>query len=441
MRFARYALGATLILIGAASGAHAATETVLHSFCALNQCGDGQGPQTTLVQDGTGNLYGTASGGAHGEGIVFRLSPQESGDWKYDVLYNFCNLNGCGDGALVERTSLVIDTSGRLYGTAYTGGPSNGDGTVFRLAPKDNGKWTIEQLYQFCYKINNCSDGSHPLGGLTYAGAASGVPYDGTSPLYGVAQDGGQYFGGVAFSLTPNAHGWGQRVLYSFCRKGGTACSDGLQPSARPVLDGDGNLYGTTALGGASPGRGLIYKLSPSGDRKWTETVLHEFCVGGDCAAGYDSGSGLILDGAGNLYGTTTRGGAGGPDCGSGCGALFKLATDGTLSALHTFCSRPNCADGVTAANIGGLVLDAAGNLFGTAGGGGNSRGGGAVFEYTTDGTYQLIYQFCINGRCTDGGHPMGGLLLDSSGTFWGTTTFGGDRKLSSKGTVFKLAP
>jgi uncharacterized repeat protein (TIGR03803 family) len=438
MRFACQLLTAGLILAGAASAAQAATETVLHSFCLVGGgCFDGRQPAAALVRDGAGNLYGTAGAGAHDQGIVFRLSPPGgASQWRYDVLYNFCNFAGCTDGSEVSQSPLIIDTSGRLYGMATNGGPAHDDGLVFRLTAKSRGTWVREDLYRFCFKRNACQDGNHPIGGLTYAGAASGLPYDGTSPLYGVTQDGGKYFSGVVFSLVEDAGHWRQKVLYAFCKR--TNCLDGTTPISRPTLDGAGNLYGTANLGGTF-GRGVIYKLTP-GPHKWNETVLHNFCQESGCAGGFNSSSGLVLDAVGNMYGTTLEGGAGGPDCDSGCGALFKLDAAGTMSALHSFCSQADCVDGVNASNVGGLVLDASGNLFGTAAGI-ILRTGGLVFEY--DGTtYQRLHDFCPTGdHCTNGLLPVGGLILDASGTFWGTTHAGGNPRGQNQGTVFELEP
>src|SRR4029077_4604675 len=130
-----------------------------------------------LVRDGSGNFYGTTTlGGAHGQGAAFELKP----DGTYQVLHSFCG--ACGE-SVFPQSKLVIDIAGNLYGTA----PSNGEldcGMVFRLSPNaDGSKWKLKRLHQFC---GFEGDGAHPIAGLTYEGAMSGAPYDGVSPLYGV---------------------------------------------------------------------------------------------------------------------------------------------------------------------------------------------------------------------------------------------------------------
>ncbi|HWA88643.1 MAG TPA: choice-of-anchor tandem repeat GloVer-containing protein [Rhizomicrobium sp.] len=424
----RFALFAAIAVALAGTSAQAATETVLHSFCRLQQCGDGDSPQASLVGDADGNLYGTSQGGARDGGIVFRLHPKAGGKWSYDVIYDFDN------GYHPEGSPLILDTEGRLYGTAsfgFTGG------VVFRLTPHGR-HWVFDSLHVFC--ATDCRDGATPVGGLSYAGLSTGAAYDGTAPLYGVAAEGGAFFGGVVFSLAPdNNDNWPLATLYAFCAHNHSKCLDGRQPSARPAIDVGGNLYGTASFGGPR-GNGLIYKLSPGTGRRWTLTNLFDLCSGAGCTAGFNSLSGLVMDAEGFLYGTTLDGGAGGPSCSNGCGVLFKLSTGGQLTSLHDFCSETLCADGAAPANIGGLLIDASGNLFGTAiGGGAGQNSGGVVFEYS-GGTYAKVYDFCVDGNCTDGKGPRGGLIQDSSGAFFGTTMLGGNRR-ANKGTVFEVEP
>ena len=319
-------LWAALALALAESGASAApTETVLHSF--TGGVGDGILPFAGLIADSKGNLYGTTSnGGASDGGVVFKLSP----GGIETVLYSFCGKPGCSDGA-GPRAGLIADSSGNLYGTTNQGGGSEcngpGCGVVFKLAP--NGTETV--LYSFC-SLLSCSDGALPLGGLiadragnlygtTYEGGGSGCIYglglcgvvfklsppippatkwtetvlhsftgsDGAGPsagliadskrnLYGTTSTGGGPDRGVVFKLAPNGT---ETVLYSFCSL--PSCSDGALPEAGLIADSSGNLYGTTYGGGSEciygPGCGVVFKLSPGG----TETVLHSF-AGGDGA-------------------------------------------------------------------------------------------------------------------------------------------------------------
>src|SRR5262249_14270374 len=150
---------------------------------------------------------------------------------------------------------------------------------------------------------------------LTYAGAAAGAPYDGTSPLYGVAQYGGQNDKGAAFELTPSTKGnWSESVLYDFCSQ--PACADGAYPAYDLLLDTNGNLFGVTSK--------VAFKLSPSRGSTWKETVLHTFCSALDCADGDQPSGGLIMDAGGNLFGVTALGGNPGCPGGDSCGVLYK---------------------------------------------------------------------------------------------------------------------
>jgi uncharacterized repeat protein (TIGR03803 family) len=210
-----------------------------------------------------------------------------------------------------------------------------------------------------------------------------------------------------------------EKVLYSFA--GG---SDGASPYDTGALarDRSGNLYGTTYQGG-SCGAGTVFELTSAG----AETVLHNFCLGGD--GGYPFG-GVILDSAGNVYGTAE---AGGPVNG---GIVFELkrASNGEWSevVLHSF-SGP---DGK--GPFDGLVMDATGNLYGTASEGGTHVAfGGVAFEISRSGTYSVLYNFCSLSACADGQLPLGGLTIDGKGNLYGTTSEGGTHGM---GAVFELS-
>jgi uncharacterized repeat protein (TIGR03803 family) len=226
---------------------------------------------------------------------------------------------------------------------------------------------------------------------------------------------------GLVFELSPDGKGgWTETVLHEF---GGSG--DGIEPYGGVVADAGGNIYGTTAEGGAN-GAGTVFELSAS-NGQWTETVLYSFCAETYCADGAYPFAGLVLDVAGNLYGTTDSG-VTGNECvaGSTCGTVFELASvDGQWAetVLHSF----EGSDGATpTANV---IFDAAGNLYGTAYLGGSnacSMGCGAVFELKpgkggacTEKTLHLFE----NAR--DGANPCGGLVPDSSGNFYGTTSQG----------------
>jgi uncharacterized repeat protein (TIGR03803 family) len=408
------------------------TYSVLYSFCATGGgfCTDGSQPFAGLIQDAAGNLYGTTySGGANTWGTVFKLD--DTG--KETVLYSFCpgGIGNCTDGQ-IPFAGLLQDAAGNLYGTTYSGGANNG-GTVFKL--DDTGHETV--LYSFCSVGGaNCTDGKTPQAGLIQ---------DATGSLYGTTSSGGANSGGTVFKLDDTGH---ETVLYSFCSVGGANCTDGKSPEAVLIQDAAGNLYGTTYSGGASGYAGTVFKVDSTGH----ETVLYNFCSegGGNCTDGYAPGAGLIQDAAGDLYGTTIVGGA------NGLGTVFKVDSTGHETVLYNFCSEvsgANCTDGEYPSS--GLIRDAAGNLYGTAGGGtggggvanctANGFGGcGTVFKLDSTGHETVLYNFCSQGgaNCTDGDSPSGGVIEDAAGNLYGTTLGGGANYAECGifcGTVFKL--
>jgi uncharacterized repeat protein (TIGR03803 family) len=331
----------TLLLI-AARPAQAQTETVLYNFTGGS---DGSRPQSSLIADGAGNLYGTtALGGTcpgwnqYGCGVVFEISPNGSGGWKQTVLHTFA---APPDGAKPLFSPVIFDKSGNLYGTTQWGGASN-VGTVFELSPA-GASWTATILYSF----TGGADGGHP---------AAGLVMDPAGNLYGTGQTGGANGQGTVFKLSPSG---AETLLYTF----GSQSGDGSYPFAGLVLDETGNLYGTTLSGGANGG-GTVFKLAPTG----TETVLYSF--GSRSGDGSNPYAGLVFDNNGNLYGATYSGGA------NGGGTVFKLAPTGTETVLYSFGSRSGDASNPWS----GLVFDEKGNLYGTTHAGG-AHGAGAVFE------------------------------------------------------------
>jgi uncharacterized repeat protein (TIGR03803 family) len=336
-------------------------ETVLYSFCAQINCTDGANPSAGLIFDQKGNIYGTTRyGGGRGNGVVFKLTPEG----KETVLYSFCARNGCTDGG-VPWAGLVFDQKGNLYGTTTRGGAFNnatcqgyGCGVVFKLTP--GGKYTA--LHSFCGP-SNCANGAFPIAGLVL---------DQTGNLYGTTYFGGaNNDSGVVFKLSPKGK---EKVLYSFCAQSG--CTDGAEPVAGLVFDQKGNLYGTTWVGGVHS-YGTVFELTPKGK----ETVLHSFCVGSYCPDGSFPDGGVVFDQKGNLYGTTSEGGGLSGYCIIGCGVVFKLTPKGKETVLHNFCQDGYpCADGETP--TAGLVFDQKGNLYGTTSYGG-AYGNGVVFKLT----------------------------------------------------------
>jgi uncharacterized repeat protein (TIGR03803 family) len=378
------------------------TFTTLLSFNGT----DGSNPVAGLVQATNGDLYGTTElGGAYSEGTVFKITPSGT----LTTLYSFCSQSGCTDGELPEA-GLVQATNGDLYGTAEAGGAHSG-GTVFRITP--GGKLTT--LYSFCSQ-SGCTDGGYPEAGLVQAT---------NGDLYGTTYGGGARGYGTVFKITPSGT---LTTLYSFCSQSG--CTDGAAPHAGLVQATNGDLYGTTFAGGANCSYpcGTVFKITPGG----TLTTLYSFCSQAGCTDGEDPEAGLVQAANGDLYGTTSAGGA------HSGGAVFKITPSGTLTTLYSFCSRSGCTDG--AVPEGGLVQATNGDLYGTtyAGGAGSYGSGfGTVFKITPSGTLTTFYSFCSQSGCTDGELPEAGLVQATNGDLYGTAYVGG---AYNNGTVFSLS-
>src|SRR5271167_1758353 len=274
--------------------------------------------------------------------------------------------------------------------------------------------WSDKVLHNF---NDNGTDGYYPYASLIFDAAGN---------LYGTTSFGGAYGYGTVFELTPTAGGgWTETVLHSFGN--GT---DGAEPYASLIFDAAGNLYGTTQYGGIYH-VGTAFELTPTAGGGWTATVLYNF--GSRSGSGTDGywPSSLILDAAGNLYGTTQRGGT------YSWGIAFELTPAGgswTETVLHSF---GNGTDGLWPQAR--LIFGATGNLYGTTQFGG-THGVGTVFELTptADGgwTEQVLHNFGSSG--TDGAFTQAGLIFDAAGNLYGTTFEGGSYIL---GTVFELTP
>jgi uncharacterized repeat protein (TIGR03803 family) len=314
-------------------------ETVLHNFAGLGG-GDGANPYAGLVLDAQGNLYGTTANGGDpacrkgGCGTVFKVDT--SGNET--VLYSF-RLPGL-DGAF-PRADLLLDAQGNLYGTTFRGG-AHGTGTVFTVDTTGN----EAALFSF-NEFSGVGDSPH-----------AGLVWDAQGSLYGTTELGGcRCPSGYGTVFTVDTTG-NETVLYRF---GGSP--DGSNPLAGLVLDAQGNLYGTTWRGG-SDGDGTVFKLDASGN----ETVLYSFTG----KSGFAPYGDLVLDALGNLYGTTTRGGA------HSSGTVFKVDASGNETVLHGFTGK----NGDGAVPYAGLVMDGQGNLYGTTSRGG-ADGFGTVFKLT----------------------------------------------------------
>ncbi len=376
-----------LLVLGLLGAGWAQKETVLYNFCSQTECTDGSLPIGGVVFDHEGSLYGTTYlGGASGGGVVFKLSPEG----KETVVHSFCSESNCADGEF-PYAGVVFDEKGNLYGTTVGGG-FGGYGVVFKLTPA--GEYTV--LHRFC-SDNNCADGKWPL---------APVVADHKGNVYGTAGQGGaNNNGGLLFKVTPTGE---YSVLYNFCAE--SNCADGSFPRAGVVLDENGNLFGTTDLDG-SYGNGTAYKLTPGGEY----TVLYSFCGDNSCLNGP---SGVVLDRRGNLYGTAGGSGTHGTGLAD---FVFKLSPEGDETTLHQFCPDYTCE----AYDSHGVVLDGAGSLYGTAYSGG-PPGGGVVFRLTQAGKYTVLHSFCSDSNCADGKGPTADVFFDQEGNLYSTTSEGG---------------
>ncbi len=388
---------------------------------------DGEAPYSTLLRDSAGNLYTTTLAGANGAGSIFKLSPSTKGTWKGTVLYDFPVVATEGT---VPYSGLVADSAGNYYGTTTTGGTSN-SGTVFKISPAANGGWTETVIYNFTGVYGTSGDGAYPLGNLLI---------DSQGNIFGATQLGGIFSPsncnvynteqcGAVFKLSPNGDStYTESVIYSFTGTNG----DGANPPAGLIMDSAGNLYGTTKLGGTHGG-GIAFELSPSSGGTWTETILASF--GASISDAWAPSGPLTLDSAGNLYGTSDSA------MGNGYPTVFRLAPSGSRyaeSVLFTFATQD---EGYSPE--GGVILDSEGNLYGTANRGGLDQGG-LVYKLTPSaGTWTQTVLHTFTGVNGDGWYPEAGLTF-SNGALYGTTVYGGIYNGACSigcGTVFSLQP
>ena len=368
-------------------------------LAALNGSADGDGPQSNVVVDEAGTVYGgTLWGGHYDQGVVFKLDTSSK---SHITLHTFTG--GMDGGSL---TSLLRDKAGNLYGTAASGGIFHEGGGVFEMDTNGNER----MLYSFA---GGTMDGCGP----------GGLIQDKEGNFYGVTWACGTYNFGTVFKLSKTGQ---ETLLHSF---GGP---DGAYPDAL-FRDAKGDLYGTAESGGDSPncddfqykGCGVVYKLSSSGKF----TVLHSFS-GGALDGCFAQGA-PIMDKHRNLYGIAEL-------CGSsGLGIIWKLSLDGTETILHDFAGAP--ADG--SAPAAGVIMDAEGSLYGVTVQGGNAtqcgengHGCGTVYKLSKNGKITLLHSF--DGY--DGSFPYGGITRDALGNFYGTTMGGGGVALDN-GTAWEI--
>jgi uncharacterized repeat protein (TIGR03803 family) len=423
----------------AGPSAFAQTLTVLHNF--QNDPADGFVP-SGLVMDSSGNLYGvTRYGDAnYYNGIAFELSPSAGGTWTETVLHTF---TGGTDGSQ-PVANLVLDAKGNLYGTTLYGGggpcktsqnaPIVGCGTVFELSPGAGGVWTEKILYAFGFKTD---DGMWPYSNLVFN--AAGNLY-GTTSLGGSIDNqydcfmyGNTHVGcGTVFELRPNKNGtWSEEAIHNFG-------DDGSMPYAGLVLDSAGNLYGTTYSGGQMgcggegrfPNCGVLFELTFVAGKGWRESTLPP--------AGFWYSTSLSVDSAGNVYGSAWDGlDSCGYDFGVGAGGAFEMSPAGGGKWTESTISGFGCASDPSP-----LIFDSEGNVYGTTDATNNDGGENypaSIYEASrgSSGAWQvtILYQFTVS---VNGGQPSGGLVRDAAGNLYGTTQLGGTH---GKGVVFKLTP
>lgn len=405
MSFLKLTSSLVLIMIGIVTipSGQAQTYTVLYSFTGGT---DGAFPSAGLVRDSAGRLYGTTLGAQEGglEGSVFKLSSSN----RFKLLHSFPD--GGAGGA--RPGALVRDSAGNLYGT--TAGWGSSPATVIKV--------TSSGTFSVLHTFTGGAGGSSPEGPLVLDSA--GNLYGATSSG-GSATCGGGSGCGVVFKLDPSGN---ETVLRTFLDgKKGTYPNGGL------IRDAAGNLYGTTTAGGYK-GNGAVFKLDPSGN----ETVLYAFKGGTD---GSSPNGGLIRDAAGDIFGTTLRGGN--HTCGGPCGVVFELDSNGNETVLHRFTGgsdggNPN----------GGLAMDSAGNWYGTTVTGGapgcSSYACGVVFKLDSLGNDTVLYTF-DHLNPAPGFAPEAGVILDSAGNLYGTASLGGNlndcQQGEGCGVVFKITP
>jgi len=402
-----------LVCVAAAVPALATQEKILYTFTGLPA---GAVPLGTLISDKAGNLYGTTEqggtglctqgGGNAGCGTIFELSPPsgKTGSWSETILYSF---QAGADGS-IPMAGLVFDGQGNLYGTTSATN-SFGQGTVFELSPptSSGAPWSFSTLHTF-----KGSDGAGPTGTLIF---------DRSGNLYGTTGNGGYYSGtlcvssgcGTVFELSPpSAPGgaWTETVLHAF-----TASHDGAYPRAGLAIDQAGDLFGTTTEGGNTgkkcdglSGCGTVFELQYSAGA-WTEHILHRF----DYTDGARPFSTLVLS-KGAIYGTTSEA--------ENYGSIFELTSSAgqwTLSSIFTF----NENDG--SFPLSGVTVDAAGNLFGTTDGGPDDGSYGNVYKLSPPATSGEAWSQTILHNFTagkDSSGPQAGLLQGGS-VLYGTAS------------------
>jgi len=401
----------TALVVAAMTGGHpaaAATRATTSVIFSFDGSSLGGYPDSDLVMDAAGNLYGSAvEGGTANGGVVFELTSGPSG-WTQTILHNF---TGELDGA-EPYGGVTLDARGNVYGTAVTGGTGGGCeggcGVLYELT-QSGGLWTENVIHTF-------------TGGADGPGPGGGVTIDASGNVFGTTPTGGSFGLGVIYEASPKGAGWTFRVIHPFT--GGRDGATGAK--GRLTLDARGTLYGVATAGGQY-GSGVAYRLAETPGGKWRLKALYQFQ--GEPDVGFPYGA-LAFDAKGNLFGTSYYDGA------NEVGGVYELSPTPSgpwkERVLYSFAGSP---DG--ASSISGLVFDAAGNMYGTTSEGG--AGKGTIFELSPngDGTWTESVAYSFAGA-PDGAFPYDGMLGDGVGNFFGATVHGGT---DDEGAVYQFTP
>jgi len=405
--------------------AYAQTYTVLHNFTGG---ADGGNPYAGLTIDEAGNLYGTASSGGSNSncincGTVFKLV-DHSGAWIFNTIYSF----GGGLDGVAPYARVVFGPEGILYGTTVSGGRDE-FGTVYKLQPPPNvcPSASCPWLESVLYSFGRYPDGQHP--------SRDDVVFDSAGNLYGATSSGGNNLTcdvnqpcGTVYELTHSAHGWNESVIYNF-----QGMNDGAFPNG-VTFDSSGDLVGTNTFWQGNF-TGTVFSLIPNGQGGWSERTLYDFSNGSN---GEQPLAGVLSDGAGGFYGTTSYGGSGNG------GTVWHLTSSSQMNLISSFTySQPLGYPLPGSAAV--LTMDASGNLYGTTAVDGTYNQG-SVFKLTpSDGGWTLTTLYSFTGG-SDGGQPWGQVILDSNGNIYGTANLGGPTIGQCYGdlgcgVIFEIAP
>jgi uncharacterized repeat protein (TIGR03803 family) len=422
------------VVVTITQSAEAQSFAVVHSFVTA----DGPQPaQAGLIQGLNGHLYGTTTnGGLNGQGSIFKMTLGGT----LTTVYSFCSpgtLGNCVDASYPGQ--LVLGSNGSIYGTTESGGAYN-VGTIFIMSP--SGEMTAPS--SFCalgtdptgIQVNAC--GAFPVGALIQA--RNGF-------FWGVAQQGGTIGQGVKFEMSPRGGFGSVSsfaCIEANCN-GAVEVAAGLVQGRDGNFYGTSEEGGTGAFGSGQFG-GSVYRITPQGNINtiYSFCSLIDCQDGqGPMSALIEGPDGNFY--GTTPYGGTGTACVNPSPTSLGCGTVFQITSEGMLSTLYNFCAQSGCPDGQNP--IAGLILGSDGNFYGTTYNGGTAPSSacsdnpcGTIFQLTPSGTLTTLHSFCTKGEgCPSGGGPLAPLVQDTNGNFYGTTTFGGNQA-SFNGTVFSLS-